>query len=115
MSSCLSHDYAFSSRCFIPNIMFKNVSIKARLIFLTSLLSAVAIVVGVTGLANLSATNASLQTVYNDRLVALADLGQVMSLLQQDQNAVLRAAVAGAADNRAVIGEVEGRVKEVSD
>jgi methyl-accepting chemotaxis protein-1 (serine sensor receptor) len=94
--------------------MFKNISIKARLVFLTVLLGTVSIVVGVTGLVNLGATNASLQTVYNDRLVALADLSRVMSLMQQNQNALLRAALAGT-DSRAAVEEVEGRIKDVSD
>jgi methyl-accepting chemotaxis protein len=94
--------------------MFKNISIKARLIFLTALLGTVAIVVGVTGLANLSATNASLQTVYNDRLVALSDLSRVLTLMQQNQNTLLRTALAGAADNSAAIGEVEGRIKDIT-
>jgi methyl-accepting chemotaxis protein-1 (serine sensor receptor) len=95
--------------------MFKNITIKARLIFLTALLSAVAIVVGVTGLANLGATNASLQTVYNDRLIALADLGRVMSLMQQNQNTLLRAALDGGAAQRTAVDEVDARIKEISD
>ena len=94
--------------------MFKNISIKARLIFLTVLLGTVSIVVGVTGLANLSTTNASLQTVYNDRLVALDQLSQVLSLMQQNQNTLLRTALGGAGDNRAAVEEVEGRIKQVS-
>jgi methyl-accepting chemotaxis protein-1 (serine sensor receptor) len=94
--------------------MFKNISIKARLIFLTALLSAVAIVVGLAGLSNLSATNASLRTVYNDRLIALADLGNVLSLMQRNQNALLRATLEGG-DGRVAADEVEGRVKQISD
>jgi len=94
--------------------MFKNISIKARLIFLTSLLSAVAIVVGLTGLANLNATNDSLETVYNDRLIALADLSHVLSLMQQNQNTLLRTALRGGSDNGAAIDEVEARIKDVS-
>jgi methyl-accepting chemotaxis protein-1 (serine sensor receptor) len=94
--------------------MFKNISIKARLIFLTVLLGSVAIVVGVTGLRSLSATNASLQTVYNDRLVALEQLSHVLSLMQQNQNTLLRAAVSGSADKRSSVEEVEGRIKEIS-
>ncbi|CAH0210005.1 Methyl-accepting chemotaxis protein II [Massilia sp. Bi118] len=93
--------------------MFKNISIKARLIFLTALLSAVAIVVGLAGLSNLSATNASLQTVYNDRLIALADLSNVLNLMQRNQNALLRASLEGG-DGRASADEVEGRVKQIS-
>jgi methyl-accepting chemotaxis protein-1 (serine sensor receptor) len=94
--------------------MFNNISIKARLIFLTALLGTVAIVVGVTGLGSLRDTNASLQTVYNDRLIALADLSRVLSLMQQNQNALLRAALAGT-DSRAAVEEVEGRIKDISD
>jgi methyl-accepting chemotaxis protein-1 (serine sensor receptor) len=94
--------------------MFKNITIKARLIFLTAFLSAVAIVVGVTGLANLGATNASLQTVYNDRLVALSDLSRVLSLMQQNQTALLRAALDGGSDQRAAIDEVDARIKDIS-
>ena len=94
--------------------MFKNISIKARLIFLTVLLSTVAIAVGVTGLANLSATNASLKTVYNDRLIAQSDLSHVLSLMQQNQNTLLRAALNGG-DQHAAAAEVEGRIKEISE
>jgi methyl-accepting chemotaxis protein-1 (serine sensor receptor) len=94
--------------------MFKNISIKARLIFLTALLSTVAIVVGVAGLSNLSATNASLQTVYNDRLIALADLSRVLTMMQRNQNALLRATLEGG-DGRAAADEVEGRIKQISD
>jgi methyl-accepting chemotaxis protein len=95
--------------------MFKNITIKARLIFLTAFLSAVAIVVGVTGLANLGATNASLQTVYNDRLVALSDLSRVLTLMQQNQNTLLRSALDGGTDHRAAIDEVDARIKDISD
>jgi HAMP domain-containing protein len=94
--------------------MFKNITIKARLIFLTALLSAVAIVVGVTGLRNLSATNASLQTVYNDRLVALSDLSRVQAMMQQNQGTLLRAALEGG-DSQAAVDEVEGRIKQISE
>jgi methyl-accepting chemotaxis protein-1 (serine sensor receptor) len=94
--------------------MFKNITIKARLIFLTVLLSTVAIVVGVSGLRNLSATNVSLRTVYNDRLVALADLGRVQAMMQQNQSTLLRATLEGG-DSQAAIDEVEGRIKQISD
>jgi methyl-accepting chemotaxis protein-1 (serine sensor receptor) len=94
--------------------MFKNITIKARLIFLTVLLSTVAIVVGVTGLRNLSATNDSLQTVYNDRLVALSDLSRVQAMMQQNQATLLRAALEGG-DSHAAVDETEARIKQISD
>jgi methyl-accepting chemotaxis protein len=94
--------------------MFKNVSIKSRLLILTALLSAVAIAVGLLGLSNQRATNDALERVYSDRLLVLDKLSHVLSLMQQNQNELTRAALAGVADNGAVIGDVEGRVKEIS-
>ena len=94
--------------------MFKHFSIKTRLIFLTVLLSAVAIVVGVVGLVNQGATNAALGTVYNDRLVPLSQLSHILSLMQQNQNALSSAALAAEPDNGPVIAEVEARIQEIS-
>jgi len=95
--------------------MFKNISIKFRLLFLTLFLSAIAIVVGAVGLVNQSAANAALGTVYNDRLVALDQLSHVLSMMQQNQNALSRAALADAADSAPVVAEVEGRIQQITD
>ncbi|QOL48511.1 methyl-accepting chemotaxis protein [Massilia litorea] len=94
--------------------MFKNLSIKLRLVLLTAILSAVAMVVGAVGLANQSAANAALGTVYNDRVVVLAQLGNILSLMQQNQNALARAVLAGEADADATVAEVEGRIRQIS-
>jgi methyl-accepting chemotaxis protein len=94
--------------------MFKNLSIKCRLVLLTAILSAVAIVVGATGLANQSAANTALGTVYNDRVVVLAQLSRILSLMQQNQNTLARAALADETDASAAVGEVEGRIKQIS-
>jgi methyl-accepting chemotaxis protein-1 (serine sensor receptor) len=94
--------------------MFKHLSIKTRLIFLTVLLSAVSIVVGIVGLVNQGATNAALGTVYNDRLVPLSQLSRILSLMQQNQNALSSAALAGESDNGPAIAQVEARIQEIS-
>jgi methyl-accepting chemotaxis protein-1 (serine sensor receptor) len=93
--------------------MFKNLSIKARLIFLTGLLSAVAVTVGVVGLMNQSATNAALGTVYNDRVVSLVQLTRVLSLLQQNQSTISSAVLAGTAENNENKAKIEGRMLEI--
>jgi len=95
--------------------MLNNISIKTRLIFLTALLSAVSIAVGVVGLVNQGATNAALGSVYNDRLMALSRLNHILSLMQQNQNALSSAALAAGPDNGPVIAEVEGRIRAISD
>jgi methyl-accepting chemotaxis protein-1 (serine sensor receptor) len=94
--------------------MLKHLSIKSRLVFLTVLLSAVSILVGTVGLVNQGATNASLGTVYHDRLLVLSRLSRVLSLMQQNQNALSSAALAAEADNGPVIAEVNGRIREIS-
>jgi len=94
--------------------MFKHLSIKTRLIFLTVLLSAVSILVGTVGLVNQGATNAALGSVYNDRLLVLTQLDRVLSLMLQNQNALTSAALAAEPDNGPVIAQVEGRIGEIS-
>jgi methyl-accepting chemotaxis protein-1 (serine sensor receptor) len=94
--------------------MFNNLSIKFRLVLLTVFLSLVAIIVGSVGLANQSATNAALGTVYNDRLVALEQLTRLLSLMQQNQNTLARAALAREHDPAPAVAEVEDRIKQVS-
>jgi methyl-accepting chemotaxis protein-1 (serine sensor receptor) len=95
--------------------MFKNLSIKARLIFLTALLAFVAIVVGIIGLVNQSATNAALGTVYNDRVVPLDQLSRILSMMQLNQNALSSAALADEPDNSPVVAEVQARIQSISD
>ena len=94
--------------------MFRHLTIKTRLVFLTVLLSAVSILVGVVGLLNGSATNASLATVYNDRVVPLEQLTRILSLMQQNQNALSSAALMAEPDNGPVIAEVEARIRAIS-
>jgi methyl-accepting chemotaxis protein-1 (serine sensor receptor) len=95
--------------------MFKNISIKARLVFLTALLSGVAIVVGAVGLVNQSATNHALGTVYNDRVVPLDQFTRILSMMQQNQYAIAGAALADDADNSQVAANVETRIQAIDE
>jgi methyl-accepting chemotaxis protein len=70
--------------------MFKNITIRTRLIFVLSLLSVVSVFVGIVGLFNLSTTNNALKTVYEHRLVTLGYLNEVSTLIQQNQLTVGR-------------------------
>lgn len=60
--------------------MFKNLTIKSRLIFVLSLLSALLLGIGYTGLYGMAQSNNSLQTVYEDHLVALGQVSTIRSL-----------------------------------
>ena len=89
--------------------MLNALTIKARLIFVISLLSLIAVVVGVVGLYNLQNTNAALRTVYEDRLVALGQLGEVLSLVQQNQTVLTLGASAVPTALPAMLTDVKER------
>ena len=57
--------------------MLKNLTIKVRLISVITLLSLIMLAIGLGGLSSLSTVNASLKTVYEDRVVALGQLDTV--------------------------------------
>jgi methyl-accepting chemotaxis protein-1 (serine sensor receptor) len=72
--------------------MLKNLSIKARLIFVISFLSALMLVIGISGLISIGFVNAALKTVYEDRLIAAGQLDQVARLILENQLTIARAA-----------------------
>jgi len=72
--------------------MFKNLSIKARLVFILTFLSALLLVIGLIGLNGMSKAEAGLKTVYEDRTVPLMDLGKVIDMANRIRtNAVIAA------------------------
>ena len=94
--------------------MLKNLTIKTRLAFVIGLLCLTSLVVGLVGLRNLGMTNDALKTVYNDRLVAVGQLSEVLTLIQQNQNALSKAASGQPEQLPPVIDEVEQRIQTVS-
>jgi len=94
--------------------MLKNLTIKTRLVFVISLLCLIALVVGLVGLRNLGVTNDALKTVYNDRLVAVGQLSEVLTLIQQNQTTLSKAASGAPEQLPAVVAEVEQRILAVS-
>jgi len=65
--------------------MLNNLSIKSRLVFVIGFLSVLLIGIGVLGLTSLNATNASLKSVYEDRVIALGQLERVSALMNNSQ------------------------------
>ncbi|MGD9787955.1 MAG: Tar ligand binding domain-containing protein, partial [Sulfuricellaceae bacterium] len=64
--------------------MFNNLTIKSRLIFLIGLMSVLLIGIGVLGLRGMSASNAGLATVYQDRLVPSSQLAIINNLMAEN-------------------------------
>ncbi|HEY8022976.1 MAG TPA: methyl-accepting chemotaxis protein [Burkholderiaceae bacterium] len=65
--------------------MFKNVTIKSRLLFVIGFLSLLLIAVGILGVASLSSTNGSLKTLYENRLVPMGQLAEVVRLIDRNR------------------------------
>jgi len=71
--------------------MFKHLSIKSRLIFVIGFLAVELIAGAVIGLYNLGVANAELKQMYDQRLVALGRVGQVVQLVTTNQLNVAKA------------------------
>lgn len=71
--------------------MLKNLSIKMKLIFTLSVLTVTLFIISLTGNWSLGSSNDSLKTVYEDRLVCLGQLDQVIRLINNNQKEALSA------------------------
>jgi methyl-accepting chemotaxis protein len=94
--------------------MFKNLTIKSRLIFVVSFLCLTSILIGAVGLVNLGATNASVKTLYEDRVVALDQLARVLTLIQQNQITIATALNGDPQQFGAAAEEVTARIASIS-
>ncbi len=68
--------------------MFKNLSIRSRLIFVLGLLSLMLIIGLVIGLTSLSYTNGALKALYENRLVPTGQLDQISGMIGKNQLAI---------------------------
>ena len=68
--------------------MFKNVTIKSRLLFVIGFLSLLLIGCGVLGITSLASTNSALKTLYENRLIPMGQLAEVARLIDRNRMAV---------------------------
>jgi len=94
--------------------MLKNLTIKLRLIFVIALLSAVSLFVGISGFISLGTVNASLKTVYEDRLVSFGQLDQVVRLIDRNQFAIAKAITADPAQVGPEMDGVDQNIEEIA-
>ena len=71
--------------------MLKNITIRTRLIFVLATLSVLVLATGLAGFLSLSANNSSIKTVYDDRVIALGQLDQVIRLINLNQLTIAKA------------------------
>ena len=94
--------------------MLKNLTIKSRLFFVIAFLSLISVVIGVHGLLNQSATNSSVQTLYEDRVVSLGQLEAVLALIQQNQITLATALTGDPRQYNAAADEVAARILSIN-
>ena len=94
--------------------MFKNLTIRARLIAVIGFLSALLVAIGAIGLAGMSKTNDGLKTVYEDRLLALKYLSQIDRLLNSNRLLMASAMFDGRADAaKTSAGRIEANIESM--
>ncbi|WP_034295995.1 methyl-accepting chemotaxis protein [Herbaspirillum sp. RV1423] len=92
--------------------MFKNLSIKARLIFVVSFLSVLLALFGIVGIVSLQQTNTAMQSLYEDRLVALGQLLQVTDAVNAGRYTISSAIVG---DSGEIDKSMDNLVKKLAD
>jgi methyl-accepting chemotaxis protein len=95
--------------------MWKNVTIKTRLIFVIVLLGLELIVGAVVGLVSLSYANQDMNSMYEDRLVALGQLDKVVRGLEKNEVAAARLVSVDAAQVPALLAEVDRNNAVIGD
>ncbi|RJG21583.1 Tar ligand binding domain-containing protein [Massilia cavernae] len=92
--------------------MLKNVMIRTRLVVIVAFLLLAAVLIGVGGLLGLNSVNASLKTVYEDRLLAVGQLDRVVRLANRHQ---LVLAKAPTGDPSSFGNRMDGIEKDMAD
>jgi methyl-accepting chemotaxis protein-1 (serine sensor receptor) len=94
--------------------MFKNISIRSRLIFVIAFLSASLIGGGIVGLGSLSHFNDSLKSMYQDRLVPLERLDLIVRSIDRNRLALAESVNGSPEAVEGKIGEVEKRIADIN-
>jgi Tar ligand binding domain homologue len=94
--------------------MLNNISIKTRLIFVMALMCIQLAVGAVVGLVSLQMTNAAVKTIYEDRLIAMGQLDQVVRLMNTNQLTIASALTADPTTFGARMDEVDARIIQIN-
>jgi methyl-accepting chemotaxis protein len=94
--------------------MFTKISIKSRLVFAMTVTCLLMIAGAVVGLTALAKTNASVKTLYEDRVVAIGHLDEVVRMVNANQLTIASALTADPATFGARMNEVDGRVANLA-
>ncbi|WP_253074854.1 MCP four helix bundle domain-containing protein [Cupriavidus pinatubonensis] len=90
-------------------------SIKSRLYFLIALLSVLLLGIGVSGVVNLGSVNASLKTVYEDRLICVGQLDHMARSLLRAQLGLSTVDVSDAAGIAKAAADIEALIHDADE
>ncbi|WP_151638260.1 methyl-accepting chemotaxis protein [Noviherbaspirillum aerium] len=93
--------------------MFKNLTIKTRLVGVIAFLSLQLIVGGVIGIVSLSQANNSMRSMYDDRLVALGQLDRIIRYINDNNSAVAKALTGEQSGVEQALKEIADRSKQI--
>ncbi|NEX62655.1 Tar ligand binding domain-containing protein, partial [Noviherbaspirillum galbum] len=91
-----------------------NLSIKSRLIFVISFLSLLLVGGGIIGVASLYSANVSMRTMYENRLVPMGKLDQVIRGIDKNRLAIVESLNGDPAVVSKRMDEVERRIEEIT-
>ncbi|HYD93965.1 MAG TPA: methyl-accepting chemotaxis protein [Noviherbaspirillum sp.] len=94
--------------------MFQNLSIKARLVGVLFFLCLQLIIGALLGIGNLSVANDSMKSIYDDRLVPLGQLDQIVRLLNRNELSVAKAISDDPKEAAQLMNEVDENIRRAS-
>jgi methyl-accepting chemotaxis protein-1 (serine sensor receptor) len=94
--------------------MFKNITIRSRLIFVVGFLSLLLIGGGALGIGSLSSTNGSLKSLYLSRMVPVGELDQVVRQIDRNRVALAESMNGDPAVVVPKMAEVDKRIEEIN-
>ncbi len=95
--------------------MLRNLSIKFRLIFVISFLGLLLVLSALVGIVSLGLANDATKTIYDDRLVAMGQLDQVVRLLSLNRLLTAEALTAEPSKIGQKMDEVDSNIQRITD
>jgi methyl-accepting chemotaxis protein len=94
--------------------MFRNLSIKSRLIFVIGFLAVQLLVGALIGITSLGFSNDTTKSIYDDRLVAMGQLDKVVTLLNRSQLTLAKAVSSDLAMANQQMDDVEKNIQTIA-
>ncbi|GAB3546956.1 methyl-accepting chemotaxis protein [Noviherbaspirillum agri] len=93
--------------------MFKNLTIKTRLIAVIAFLSIELIIGGIVGVSGISNANQAIRTIYDDRLVALGQLDRVIRAMNRNEASIAKALTGDQSEHEKALKDVADRLQQI--